>query len=132
MSLVLYRLSDHFLLVEYSPKTSSRLSVSGYLFGSISKRLVYRRLSSALGPAYFLAPRCSFRLRRIEVELRMRDAHHPPVEPTHDVFQTFDAVPGLAGAREFVCLAWKDGHGGWPFHVLERTEQLFPARVLRG
>jgi hypothetical protein len=43
-------------------------------------------------------------------ELRMRYAHHPPVEPLvsvadgrtqdHDVCQTFDAMSGLARARE--------------------------------
>jgi integrase len=34
-------------------------------------------------------------------------AHHPFIEPTHDVFKAFDAVPGFSRAREFVGLARK-------------------------
>ena len=74
-----------------------------------------------------LGPRCRCPLPRVDVELGMRYPHHPLVEPTHDVFKAFDAMPGFARARKFVRLAWKDNHDSWAFHILERAEQLFAA-----
>jgi hypothetical protein len=32
----------------------------------------------------------------------MRRTHHPLIKPAHNVFKTFDAMPWLPGAREFV------------------------------
>src|SRR4029077_12112511 len=61
----------------------------------------------------------------------MVSAHHPFIEPAHNMIEAFYAMPGLTRAREFVRLPWKDNHGGWAFHVLERAEQLFATRVLR-
>src|ERR1700757_274354 len=61
----------------------------------------------------------------------MRYVHHPLIKPAHDVVQAFDAMPWLPRAREFVCFAWKNNHGGWTLHILQRAEQLFAARVLR-
>jgi hypothetical protein len=55
----------------------------------------------------------------------MRYAHHPFIKPAYDVFKAFDAMPGLAGAGEFVRFSWEDNHRGWAFHILERAEQLF-------
>ena len=61
----------------------------------------------------------------------MRHAHHPFIEPTHDVVETFDTMPGLSRAREFVRLPGKNNHGGGTIQILEGTEQLFAARILR-
>ncbi len=63
----------------------------------------------------------------MNVELRMRYAQHPFVEPADDVFKTFDAMPGLAGPRELMRLARKDSHGRWTFQILEGAEQLLAA-----
>jgi hypothetical protein len=62
--------------------------------------------------------RCRCRLSRINVEFRMGYAYHLLIEPVHDVFKTFDTMPGLARARELVRLAWEDDHGSWTFHIL--------------
>ena len=61
----------------------------------------------------------------------MGNAHQPLVEPTHNVIEPLDAVPRLAGPRELVRLTRKDNHRGGPFEKLQRTEQLFAARVRR-
>src|SRR5215472_13326462 len=77
--------------------------------------------------SFNLGLRCRPWRRRMNVELRMGYAQHPFVEPTDDVFKTFDAMPGLPRAREFMRLAWKDNHGRWTFQVLEGAEQLLAA-----
>src|ERR1700734_1064892 len=70
-------------------------------------------------------------LARNNVEFRVRYAHHPLIEPTHDVLKTFDTMPGLARPRELVRLPGKNNHGGGTFQILKRTEQLLAARILR-
>jgi len=91
----------------------------------LQKIVVFRWRGRAV-LARMLRNRCRCRRRRIEIELGMRYVHHPPIEPTHDIFKTFNAMPRLARPQEFVRLAWKDNHGRWAFHVFERPEQLPP------
>src|SRR5215469_6377353 len=76
-----------------------QLTVSRYLSASFH-RVIFQFVNRAC--ALTLGLRCRPWLRRMKLELRMRQAQHPFVEPTDDVFKTFDAMPGLARARELI------------------------------
>src|SRR2546426_10249663 len=52
----------------------------------------------------------------------MRHSHQIFVEPSDDVIETFDAMPGLAGTREFVSLAREDDHRGRALQIFEGAE----------
>src|SRR5271155_1749126 len=61
----------------------------------------------------------------------MWHSHQPFVEPSHDIVEPFDAMPGLARARKLVRLAGEYDHSSWALQKLECAEQLLSTRVLR-
>ena len=49
------------------------------------------------------------------------------IEPVDDVFETLDAVPGLAGTGELVGFAGEANHDGGDTFVFEGAEEFFAA-----
>src|SRR5580698_875950 len=53
---------------------------------------------------------------------RMRKAHQPFVEPSHNIVEPLDAMPRLSRAGQFMRLSRKDDHGGGTVQKLKGTE----------
>src|SRR5271157_1134173 len=66
------------------------------------------------------------------VELWVRDAHQPLLEPAHDVIEALDAVPGLSRAREFVGLAREHDDRRRALQIFQGAKQLFAAGIWGG
>ena len=58
---------------------------------------------------------------------RFRHTHQPFIKPANDVLQTFDTMPWLTRARQFVRLVREADHDGRNLPVLERAKHLFAA-----
>src|SRR5215475_9461667 len=54
----------------------------------------------------------SIRIRRPDVVFGFRHTHQPFIEPTDDVLQALDPVPGLSRPRKLVRLVRKANHDG--------------------
>src|SRR5690349_3066841 len=63
-----------------------------------------------------------------DVVFRFGDAHEPLIKPTNDVFETLDAMPGLARARELVRLVREAHHHRRYLPILQRAEHRLTTR----
>src|ERR1700675_3055744 len=83
------------------------------------------RLSTAL-----VVRRFRSRLFRPHFIFRMRYAHQPFIEPSHNIVEPLNPMPRLTRARQLVRLTRKNYHGSGTLQKLESAEQLLPARIL--